>query len=330
MLISYSPLRISFGGGGTDIEPFVSKYGGSVINTTIDRGVLVKYRSDNFPLELSSRDFVKSYVVNMNHGKETVTEKMASLIMSRGISTGRVIMSGDVPPGSGLGSSSAAISSLLNLINRITGKASNSDELAEEAYQIEKNYFKIVLGKQDPYATSYGGFKYMEFRGNEVKYESLNGYTDFIRELENRTILVYTGRTRQSSEVLLDQVNRAEKGDTEITEKLQKMRDIACSMKKSVVGNDFNGFADGINEGWEIKKTLGSEITNPRVERIMKLAMKNGGMAARLMGGGSQGFVLIVSRENMMSELQRRMMDYSAFVIRISFDLKGTRFIDMK
>lgn len=191
MILSYSPLRITFGGGGTDIEPFVSKYGGAVVNATIDRGVTVRYIDDGYQTELSSRDFVKSYIINM-HGPSTVSSRMLDYLLRSGLRTGRIIMSGDVPPGSGLGSSSAAMSALVNLTSIIRKTKYNWESIARESYNIEKNYFHIVLGLQDPYAIALGGFKFMEFNGDGVKYEMLDKYGDFTSELEKRIILIYT------------------------------------------------------------------------------------------------------------------------------------------
>ncbi|WP_297216206.1 kinase [Thermoplasma sp.] len=326
MYISYSPLRITFGGGGTDVEPFLSKYGGAVVNATIDRGVSVRYIEDEYQLELSSRDFVRSYIVNM-HGPVSVTKMMADFLSDSGIRTGRVIMSGDAPPGSGLGSSSAAVSALMNLVNTITGRNVDRAALAEESYRLERDHFHVLLGKQDPYAIAFGGFKYMEFDHDGMKREDLGRYDDFTRELERRILLVYTGKTRQSSEVLMEQVKASEMGDEETDRKLLEMKDVARKLRDSVVNNDMGEFAHQINRGWEIKKSLGSRITNDRIERIIGMALSGGAQAARLMGGGSQGFVLVMCRPENLNSLQKRLMRISNFVVRTSFDISGTRMI---
>ncbi|CAC12425.1 conserved hypothetical protein [Thermoplasma acidophilum] len=326
MYISYSPLRITFGGGGTDVEPFLSKHGGAVVNATIDRGVSVRYIEDEFQLELSSRDFVRSYIVNM-HRAASVTKMMADFLSEAGITNGRVIMSGDAPPGSGLGSSSSAVSALMNLVNSIRGRTVDPATLAEESYNLERNHFHVVLGKQDPYAIAYGGFKYMEFGADGVKREDLGQYSEFTTELQRRILLVYTGKTRQSSEVLMEQVKASEMGDEKTDRNLLQMKDVARRLRDAVVKNDMDEFAHQINRGWEIKKSLSSRITNDHIDRIIALALSNGAQAARLMGGGSQGFVLVMCKPENLNYIQRRMMSISNFVVRTSFDMKGTRMI---
>lgn len=326
MYISYSPLRITFGGGGTDVEPFLSRYGGAVVNATIDRGVSVRYIEDEYQLELSSRDFVRSYIVNM-HRPANVTKMMADFLNDSGITMGRVIMSGDAPPGSGLGSSSAAVSALMNLVNSIRGRRVDARILAEESYNLERGHFHVVLGKQDPYAIAYGGFKYMEFNSDGTKYENLGRYSEFTRDLQRRILLVYTGKTRQSSEVLMEQVKASEMGDERTNRSLLQMKDVAKRLRDAVINNDIEEFAHQINRGWEIKKALGSRITNEHIDRIISLALSSGAQAARLMGGGSQGFVLVLCRPENLNAIQKKMMRVSNFVVRTSFDMMGTRTI---
>ncbi|KAA8922069.1 kinase [Thermoplasma sp.] len=326
MYISYSPLRITFGGGGTDVEPFLSRYGGAVVNATIDRGVSVRYIEDEYQLELSSRDFVRSYIVNM-HRPANVTKMMADFLNDSGITMGRVIMSGDAPPGSGLGSSSAAVSALMNLVNSIRGRRVDARILAEESYNLERDHFHVVLGKQDPYAIAYGGFKYMEFNSDGTKYENLGRYSEFTRDLQRRILLVYTGKTRQSSEVLMEQVKASEMGDERTNRSLLQMKDVAKRLRDAVINNDIEEFAHQINRGWEIKKALGSRITNEHIDRIISLALSSGAQAARLMGGGSQGFVLVLCRPENLNAIQKKMMRVSNFVVRTSFDMMGTRTI---
>ncbi len=326
-VVSYSPLRISFGGGGTDISPFPENHGGAVINTTIDRGVTVTYKQDDFPLEISSRDFVSSYVLPARKRSTNLLEKIMKLMESMDITTGRVIINSDVPPGSGLGSSSALTTAVLRLICEIKGEARTDREIAEEAFRTEKEKFGVTLGKQDPYAISLGGFKFMRFRGDSVENYAVKEQDAFLSSLESRILLVYTGETRESSEVLNEQVQKATSNDQEVISNLISLRDLAEEMRKAVIVEDLDHFVDSINTGWEIKKRLGANVSNSKIEKIIESALSSGAQAGKLMGGGSQGFLLIVSRPGKINDLQRKMLQMSKFVIRVRFDPHGTRIL---
>ncbi len=327
MISVYSPLRISFAGGGTDISPFFEKYGGAVVNATIDRGINIRYTDDKMPLEVSSRDFLKSALISSDN---TLMENhIINLFTKNGITTGRLIMNSGAPPGSGLGSSSALLNGLLKIIYTIKNNNINDYDLAYNSYKTEKDSFKIILGKQDPYAISIGGFKFMKFLNCGEITEKFDINNEFINDLEKSLLLVYTGKTRESSDALREQVEKSENNDNEVIEKLFKLKDFAYNMKKAIKTEDINDFCNVINEGWSIKKTLGNNITNNNIEKIIKYAHEHGSMAEKLLGGGSQGFILLYTDYNNIPYLQKSMMDLTDFVIRLNFDNKGTRIIKM-
>ncbi|OWP57469.1 MAG: kinase [Thermoplasmatales archaeon B_DKE] len=327
-LVSYSPLRISFGGGGTDISPFIDEYGSAVLNTTIDRGVRVKYIADEFPLEISSRDFVKSYLISHeNKPARNVSEMIMDLFGTRNITSGRVLMNSDVPPGSGLGSSSALTTSVMNLINNLNGRSCTPLELADESFVTERDVLKVTLGRQDPYAISIGGFKFIEFMGNQVKIEKFDNESSFLKMLEKSILLIYTGRTRESSIALAEQVEKSRAGEKATISRLLDMKSTAFEMRDAVRSQDFHKLTSLINKGWEIKKTLGKNVTNEKIDGIIGKARSSGALAARLLGGGSQGFVLVIAGEGRLKELQDAMVRMSRFVVRVSFDERGTRIV---
>lgn len=328
-LISYSPLRVSFGGGGTDISPFIDKYGSAVLNTTIDRGVMVRYVGDDFPLELSSRDFVKSYLVSHEHKTaQSVSEKIMDLFLSRGVMSGRVIMNSEVPPGSGLGSSSALTTAVMGLMDSLTGDGKDSLDLANESFIAERDLLKVTLGRQDPYAISVGGFKFMEFSGDDVKIEKFDTGKSFLKTIERNILLIYTGSTRESSVALAEQVEKTRNGEENTISRLMTLKQMAYEMRDAVKDENFTELASLINRGWEIKKALGRSVSNEKIDRIVKKAMISGAAAGKLLGGGSQGFILVMAEDGKLRQLQETMVQYSQFVVRVSFDAEGTRIIE--
>ena len=302
----YSPLRISFAGGGTDISPFFENYTGAVVNTTIDRGILIRYTDDSLPLELSSRDFLKSSIISS--GKTSTEENIINLFIKHGIKTGKLIINGDVPPGSGLGSSSSLINGLLKIIHSLKKDDVSAYELAEESYNLERNDFNIILGKQDPYAISLGGFKFMEFFRNGVICNKFESHNDFIQKLERSILLVYTGKTRESSEALREQSLRSSANDEKTIKNLNSLKNLAYDLNSSIKNKNFSDLCTIINNGWKIKKSLGEKISSEKIEHIMDYARLNGAIASRLLGGGSEGFVLLISDTGNIDHLHKAML----------------------
>jgi D-glycero-alpha-D-manno-heptose-7-phosphate kinase len=326
MITVYSPVRISFAGGGSDITPFFDTYGGAVLNTTIDRGIMIRYIDDGNSLEISSRDFLKTSLISSNN--TSMENRIIRMFMDEGITTGRLIMNSDVPPGSGLGSSSALLNGIIKTIYTIKGKNIDCLELARKSYITEKEKFNIILGKQDPFAIAVGGLKYMEFTSVGETTQKFDIKTPFVRQLEKSMILVYTGHTRESSKSLQEQASKSANGDEETTSKLKSIRDMAFQMSRAVMSENRDAFCSIVNEGWKIKKTLGSSVSNERIERMIDYAFKNGARSAKLLGGGSEGFILILTEPENINRLQNKMRELSEFVIRLKFDGKGTRLIE--
>lgn len=326
MITVYSPLRISFAGGGTDISPFLENYGGAVLNTTIDRGIMIRYIDDGGSLEVSSRDFLRSALISSTNNT-SMENKIINMFMENGIDTGRIIMNNDVPPGSGLGSSSALINGIIRVIYAIKRKDIDPYDLAKESYLTEKNKFNIILGKQDPYAISVGGLKYMEFRRSGEATQKFALSDPFVRNLEKSMILVYTGNTRESSRSLQDQVTKSENGDKKTMENLNKLKDLALNLSKAIKAHNRDEVYSIVNEGWSIKKSLGTSVTNKRIDTIIDYALDNGAKSAKLLGGGAEGFILLIGERENIDSLQHKMMSQSDFVIRIRFDGEGTRVI---
>lgn len=318
----FSPYRISFLGGGTDISLFSDTYGGCVINTTIDRGIRLDYVNDGQPLELSSRDFLKSWSLS-KQPYNSFLEAITLFLRERGMEKGRLSISGGVPPGTGIGSSSALVLGLLKIINALNRSESSHEDLAEEAFNLEQEFFGISLGRQDPYAIAFGGMKYMEFLANDFRIEKFEYGSSFIKLLEKSTLILYTGSSRSSSEALEDQVKRMEEGSEEVVSRLKEIKTITIEGRDALRSNDFEKFIRLVNYGWELKKGLGNRVTNSKVDGIIKTALDNGAKAARLMGGGSEGFLLLIADYGKLWDLQKTMMEYSDFVTRVSFSYDG-------
>lgn len=322
------PYRISFSGGGTDVSPFPDMYGGSVINATIDRGIRLNYVDDGQPLEISSRDILKSWSYS-KHIHNSFLEGITTLFRERGIENGRLSIAGDVPPGTGLGTSSALVMGLLQIVKTLRGEEVDRANLAQETYDVERNFFGVTLGRQDPFAISFGGMRYTEFTGNGYRMEKFDYDSPFVRHLERSTLMAYTGSTHNSTDELQEEVSKLKEGSEGLIANLLEIKKNTEEARDSIRENDFERFVKLIDFGWKLKKGLGKNITNSTVDGLINLAKENGAGAARLMGGGSAGFILILSDPKEIWGLQKKMMEHSEFVTRISFDQVGARSVTL-
>jgi D-glycero-alpha-D-manno-heptose-7-phosphate kinase len=319
-----SPYRISFSGGGTDVSPFPEMYGGCVINTTIDKGIRLNYVDDGQPLEISSRDLLKSWSFS-KRVHNSFLEGIATLFREKGIEKGRLSISGDVPPGTGLGTSSALVLGLLQITKILNEERVTKADLAKETYDVERDFFGVTLGKQDPYAISFGGMKYVEFSGDNYRMEQFDYDSPFVKQLERSTLMVYTGSSHNSSDEMQEEISKMKEGSEELIGRLLEIKKNTEEARKSIKENDFERFVELVDGGWGLKKGLGKNITNNRVDDLIKSAKQNGAGAAKLMGGGSAGFILIISDQKNLWALQKKMMEFSEFVTRVSFDPVGAR-----
>lgn len=320
----FSPYRVSFSGGGTDVSPFPDIYGGCVINTTIDRGVNLIYKDDGEPLEISSRDLFRSWNFS-NQPHDNFLEGITLLFRERGIDKGRLTISGDVPPGTGVGSSSALVLGLLNIINILNDKKVTKDAIAEETYNVERNFFGVTLGRQDPYAISIGGPKYMEFSKGGFRVEKFGPEDPFIQLLEKSTLMLYTGSSHNSSDALQEQVSKLKHGSDKFVERLKEIKNVTQEVRKAIKTGDFDKFVELLNYEWNLKKGLGRSITNDKIDKLIKTSLDSGAKAARLMGGGAEGFILLIAESGNVWKLQKTMMEHSDFVTRLSFDYDGVK-----
>jgi D-glycero-alpha-D-manno-heptose-7-phosphate kinase len=288
---------------------------------------MVTYTRDDYELEVSSRDFLRSVIVSSKGDSEGVLNGILELFRKYGITKGRIGINSGVPPGSGLGSSSALMNAILKILYKTEGKDSGPDDLAGDAFNLESDYFGIVLGKQDPYAISNGGLKLMEFMGGSVKTSKFDLENETAVELEKRILLVYTGSTRESSSVLRKQVTLSQEERSPVIEILHSIRETALMMNRALHNNDLKEFSELVNRGWELKKAMNPDVSTDHIDQMIDRAMKSGASSARLMGGGKEGFILLLSEPEKMKYLQKEMMGLSSFAIRISFDPAGTRLI---
>lgn len=313
-----APLRLGLGGGGTDVEPYSSEFGGRILNATIDRyayafvervtGDSVSFHSPDrerggrarvddlsslegdFPLHVA----VYRRVVAEFHGGVALPLNLATQV--------------DAPPGSGLGSSSALVVAMLLTTSELLGVSLGPYELARMAWEIERVDLGMAGGWQDHYAAAFGGFNYLESRpGRGVVVNPLRIRSKVIAELEASLLLYFGGVSRLSSQVIAEQQKNVLDRDEDALAATHAIREEALEMKDLLVVGDIPGFADSLSRGWEAKKRLASGISTSAIERAYCVAETHGMVAGKVSGAGGGGFLMMIVDPRRRIEVARKL-----------------------
>jgi D-glycero-alpha-D-manno-heptose-7-phosphate kinase len=320
MIISKTPFRISFCGGGTDLKEYYFKTQGSVVSTAIDKHMYVTakdYFDTNKIFLKYSRTELVSKVDKVKHPIIREALKMTGVL--RGV---EVTSMAGIPSATGLGSSSAFAVGLLNALYAYLDEHKSPEQLAKEACRIEIDILKQPIGKQDQYIAAYGGFRHIAFNPDEtVNLELMVLPKSLKEELESNLILLYTGITRKASEILYEQ----KKNTSNKKLFLDKMKDLSFELKDSLIKKDITRFGELLNKNWEYKKKLASRITNPVIDRYYDVAMKSGALGGKILGAGGGGFMLFYCEARKQNALIKNLSSLRHVPFR--FESQGTRIV---
>ncbi|MCY7418224.1 MAG: GHMP kinase [Chloroflexi bacterium] len=310
-----APLRISFGGGGTDVPPFTELEGGCVLSATIDRyawGTL-RPRHDG-GLCIESRDFGTSLSYSSRRDMvldgELDLAKAAIRRLTGDYDQGfDLYLHSDAPPGSGLGSSSAMMVAMVGLLKEWKGLPLTDYEVADTAHQIERHDLAIAGGMQDQYAATFGGVNFIEFGADRVVVNSLRLGRDILNELEYNLLLVDTGLVRLSSNIIEDQVARYERREHDSVDALRQIKSIALEMKDKLLHRKWDDFGHLLDEEWQQKKRMSDRISSPELDDLYRFARENGAIGGKITGAGGGGFLLLYcdfERKHALADLLRQ------------------------
>ena len=290
MIISQTPYRVSFAGGGTDLPAYYRREFGAVLSVTIDQHIYVTlHRRFESTIRVSySRTEVAHTIDDVQH--ELVREAMRMVEIDEPL---EITTIGDVPSGTGMGSSSSLTVGLLTALYGYRHRVVSPKLVAEQACQVEIDVLGKPIGRQDQYAAAFGGLNYFRFNPDDtVDVEPVPCRAETLAELERRTLLLYTGQTRDAN-VILEQQSSATKDRVDV---LRAMRDLADEMRQSLAGEgDLDRFASMLHEGWELKRSLGFGISNDHINEWYATARRAGAVGGKLLGAGGGGFVLLIA-----------------------------------
>ena len=289
MIISQTPYRVSFAGGGTDLPAFYREEFGAVLSTAVDHHMYVTiHRRFEPTIRVSySRTENAPSIEEVQHDLVRETMRLTEVDEPLEITT-----VGDVPAGTGMGSSSSLTAGLLNALYAYRGQVVGRHFLAEQTCKIEIDILKNPIGRQDQYAAVFGGLNYIRFNPDDtVDVEPVPCRSETLEEMERRTLLLYTGQTRDANKILKQQ--SAGTGDRMPV--LRRMRDLADEMRRTIALGDLDTFAEQLHDGWELKKSLGFGISFEQIDQWYEAARRNGATGGKLLGAGGGGFLLLMA-----------------------------------
>jgi D-glycero-alpha-D-manno-heptose-7-phosphate kinase len=322
MIITRSPLRVTLGGGGTDLPSYSRRFGGFVITASIDKYVFVTV----------TRPFVRGIYLKYSQ-LEKVDEP--SQVQHRIIREAlqlfdwetpqiEITTLADIPAGTGLGSSGSFTTALLKALYAHRRRLLHPTELAELACDIEINKLAEPVGRQDQYAAAFGGVTCFDFHPDDsVEAQPLNLPHEALYALEDNLLLFFTGFARSAGSILQDQNVRTGSGDAEMLENLHYVKELGIRSRSALESQRLDDFGALMHEHWEHKKKRSAGMTNPQVDEWYELARRNGALGGKLVGAGGGGFLLFYATQH--ATLRSAMLKAGLQELRFRFDFEGTR-----
>jgi len=324
VIITRSPLRISLGGGGTDLPSYYQRHGGFLVAAAIDKYVyFTVHRTfvDDLIVKYSKLERVKG----ADDVQHPIVREALRLVGIDGPYLELTSMA-DIPAGTGLGSSGSFTTALLKALHTLTNRLVSPRELAEQACHIEIDRLGEPIGKQDQYIAATGGVTCFEFRPDDrVEAWPLKVSTETLYNLEDSLLLFFTGYTRAASSILREQDTRTRGGDAAMLEGLHFVKDLGHRSKDALEAGDLRGFAELLRVHWEHKRRRGAGITNPEIDRWYEVGMASGALGGKLIGAGGGGFLMFYAEEK--GRLRRAMAGLGLPELRFRFDFEGTKVV---
>jgi len=319
MIVSKTPLRVCFFGGGSDLPNYYSNKTGICLSTTIDKYMYVtacKTFVKGFKIVYSEIENVDSYD-DIKHDRIRESLKMFNITGGLDISSYAQIPT----KGTGLGSSSTFTVSLLNALSTLKGKQMSRHDLAETAFDVEFNKCSEYLGKQDQYAAAFGGFNAFHFSADGVRVEPVNISSERIAGLNNNLLMYYTGITRSASIILRNY------DDGESSASMDKMVELGHQALDFIIKNKYDDFGALLHETWQVKKKLASGVSNTTLDDYYETALKSGALGGKILGAGGGGYFLFYVPEQQQNSFKEKMKLTGMQEFNFKFSDEGSKIV---
>jgi D-glycero-alpha-D-manno-heptose-7-phosphate kinase len=329
MLIVRSPVRISFGGGGTDLPAYYGEYGGAVLSTAINKYfyTILGSRSDQSIQIISSdlricqswRAFAALQI------KDSDLEIPIAVLkdLDREVCVD-LFLASEIPPGTGLGSSASVCVNVVKTLTSYLHMPLSKQDLAERAFHIARNILGHHVGKQDEYAAAFGGLNFIEFtpEGSSMVHpiDLRNGV---MTELQNSLMLFFTGAAHHSWNILAEQEKSTEQRNRRPLEALHEIKQFAYRMREALTKGDLQSFAAMLHESWYAKKRVSSKISNSRIDSLYEIARRNGALGGKITGAGGGGFLLLFVEPQQQDKVRQALSAEGLKEMTFNFDFQG-------
>jgi D-glycero-alpha-D-manno-heptose-7-phosphate kinase len=311
---SKAPLRLSFGGGGTELSPYAEMFGGEVLNATISMFAHVYLEEIQGQIIFEATDMGLKDVFKIGEIEEGCKTlklhygvyKVMINRFNQGVDIPMFVKTYcDAPIGSGLGSSSTLTVALIEAFNRLLSLALDEYQIASLAYEIERIELNLSGGKQDQFASAFGGINYIEFSNNQVVVNSLRLRDWISAELESRILLFYTGKSRESANIIESQVNSMSENSNLIFDKMHAIKENARAMKVSLLKGDIDTFGQILHESWLLKRSTDQKVSNPSIDAMYETALSKGAIGGKISGAGGGGFFMFICKADKTYEVAK-------------------------
>ncbi len=326
MIITRSPLRISLGGGGTDLPSYYERHGGFLVAAAIDKYIYTTLHQTFVP------DLIVKYsklerVASAKQIEHPIIREAFDLVGVEGPYLEMTSMA-DIPAGTGLGSSGSFTTSLLKALHSYKKNLVHPAELAAQACYIELNRLREPIGKQDQYIAAYGGITCFEFqKDGNVKAWPLKLSEETLYNLEDNLLLFFTGYSRSASSILKEQHDKSKQDDQAMLENLHFIKDLGRQSAAAMEKGDLREFARLMDVHWQRKKERSGNMSNGQIDQWYETARANGALGGKLIGAGGGGFLMFYADED-KAKLRHAMRQASLTEVRFRFDFQGTKVLE--
>jgi D-glycero-alpha-D-manno-heptose-7-phosphate kinase len=325
MIITRSPLRISLGGGGTDLPSYYRKHGGFLIAGAIDKYVYITVHRrfvDGFLLKYSDLEEAAT-IEEIKHPIIKEALKLAG-VQERNL---EIASMADIPAGTGLGSSGSFTTALLKALHALRKNLVHPSQLAEQACHIELEKLCEPIGKQDQYIAAYGGITCFQFLPDDrVQAFPLKISEETLLELEDNLLLFFTGYSRSASKILQEQDDKSKRSDIAMLDNLHFVKELGQRSQRALEENNLHEFARLMDVHWQRKKERSAAMTNERINEWYDLAMANGALGGKLIGAGGGGFLMLYAKDK--TRLRHAMRETGLIEVRFRFEAEGTKILN--
>jgi len=325
MLIARSPLRISLGGGGTDLPSYYERFGGFLVSAAIDKYIYITVH-DTFVPELIVKYSKLERVTDASQLEHPIIREALKMMGHNGQYL-EITSMADIPAGTGLGSSGSFTTALLKALHAHQKHLVPNPELAAEACDIEINRLKEPVGKQDQYIAALGGITCFNFhKDGRVEAWPARISEETRYNLEDNLVMFFTGYSRSAGSILKDQNEKSKQDDPEMLKNLHQTKEIGYASQQALESGNLRDFARLMDEHWQRKRARSGGMSNDRINEWYELAKENGALGGKLIGAGGGGFLMFYAEED-KSRLRHAMRQAGLKEVRFRFDFEGTRLV---